>query len=109
MITYKIRNNSALAVMKKINSYYNSYYHSYLTESAKLRDLRSKNVLRRGNMAVVNVDVRNKITEAIINLKTVKHTKPKAEKIYSYLKKSDDELELVVPQSYLEKLVKDKY
>ena len=25
-------------------------------------------------MAVVNVDVREKITEAIINLKTVKHT-----------------------------------
>ena len=60
-------------------------------------------------MAVVNVDVRDKITEAIINLKTVKHTKPTAKKIFSYLRKSDEELELVVLQSYLEKLVEDKY
>ena len=60
-------------------------------------------------MAVVNVDVRNKITEAIITLKTVKHTKPTAEKIFSYLRKSNDEPELVVLQSCLQKLVEDKY
>ena len=58
-------------------------------------------------MVVVNVDLRNKITETIINLKTIKHTKPTTEKIFSYLRKSDEELELVVLQSYLEKLVKD--
>ena len=69
----------------------------------------------RGNMAVVNVDirnvnidVRNKITETITNLKTIKHTIPTAEKIFSYLRKSDEEL-VVVLQSYLEKLVADKY
>ena len=60
-------------------------------------------------MAVFNVDVTDKITEAIINLKTVKHTRPTAEKIFSYLSKSDEELELVVLQSYLEKLVEDIY
>ena len=60
-------------------------------------------------MAVVNIDVRNKITEAIINLKTVKHTKPTAEKVFSYLRKSNDEPELVVLQSCLQKLVEDKY
>ena len=64
---------------------------------------------RRGNLAAVNVDVRNKITEAIINLKTVKDTKPSAKKIFSYLWKSDEELELVLLQSYLDKLVEDKY
>ena len=60
-------------------------------------------------MAVVNIDVRNKITEAIINLKTVKYMKPTAEQILSYLRKSDKELELVVLQSYLEKSVEGKY
>ena len=48
--------------------------------------------------------IRNKIIEAIF-----KHTKPTAEKIFSYLWKSDGELHLVVLQSYLEKLVEDKY
>ena len=60
-------------------------------------------------MTVVNVDVRNRITEAIINLKTVKHTKPNGRKVFSYLRKSDEELGLVVLQSYLENLVEDKY
>ena len=54
-------------------------------------------------MAVVNFDVRDKITEAIINLKTVKHTKPTAKKLVVLL------VELVVLQSYLEKLVENKY
>ena len=58
-------------------------------------------------MAVVNIDVRNKIAEAIINLKTVKHTKPTAKKIFSYLRKSDEELELLVLQSYLEKFTNE--
>ena len=57
-------------------------------------------------MTVVNVDVRNRITEAIINLKTVKHTKPNGRKVFSYLRKSDEELGLVVLQSYLENLWK---
>ena len=64
---------------------------------------------RRGNLKVVNVDVRNKISEAVITLKTVKHTKPSAEKIFSYLWKRDEELELVILQSYLDKLGEDKY
>ena len=56
-----------------------------------------------------NVDVRNNITEVVTNLNTVKHTKPTAGKIFNYLRKSDEELELVVLQSYLEKVVEDKY
>ena len=60
-------------------------------------------------MLAVNTDVRDKIIEAIINLKTVKNAKPTSEKIFSCLRKSDKEPELVVLQSYLEKLVEDKY
>lgn len=42
-------------------------------------------------MLVVNADVRDKIIEAIINLKTVKNAKPTSEKIFSCLRKSDKE------------------
>ena len=58
---------------------------------------------------VVDADVRKKIAEPIINLETVKQTETTVEKIFSYLKKSDEELKLVVLQNNLEKLVEDKY
>lgn len=44
---------------------------------------------------------------ALKELKTVKHTKPTTEKIFSYLMKNDEELKLAVLQSYSEKLVED--
>ena len=50
---------------------------------------------------LLTLNVRNKITEAITNLKTVRHRKPTAEKMSSYLKKGDGKLELVMLQSYL--------
>ena len=44
-----------------------------------------------------------------LNLKTGKHAKPIAEKIFSYLREIDEELELAVLQKYLEELVGNKY
>ena len=44
-----------------------------------------------------------------INFKTVRYTKPTAEEIFCYLRKNDKKLELVILQSYLEKLPEGKY
>ena len=49
------------------------------------------------------------ILDAIHNLRTVKHAKPTAEKIFNYLKKSNEQLDLTMFKFNLEKLVKEKY
>ena len=43
------------------------------------------------------------------NFETVRYTKPTAEEIFCYLRKNDEKLELVIFQSYLEKLPEVKY
>ena len=60
-------------------------------------------------MADASNKVYTNIFDAIHNLRTVKHAKPTAEKIFNYLKKNNEQLDLTMFKFNLEKLVKEKY